>query len=460
MSTKYEMDLTTGSVAKKLLIFAVPLMLSGILQLLYSAFDMIVLGTFSSDESMAAVSSTGSLVNLFVNFFLGLSVGSSVIMAKYYGANDYDNARKTLHTTMLASIIVGVVVTIIGIVFATPMLVLMDATPNLIDRSSLYLQIYFSGIIFNIIYNFGAAILRAIGDTKRPLIYLSIAGVLNILFNLLFVIVFKMDVAGVALGTIISEAVSAILIVVTLFRSEGVLKLVVKELKLDGKIFKDILLVGIPAGLQSVVFNVSNVIIQSRINSFGDLAVAGNGAASSLEGFVYAGMNAVYQATISFTSQNLGAGKFKNIKKTLAYSYLYTIIVSFAIGGLILILPNLFIGLYVKSPEALEFAKERLFIMILTYFLCGFMDCTSGAMRGMGYSTSSMLMTVIGIVGFRITWIYTFFEMNRTLANLYLSYPISWTITWLIELIVYIWIFKRNQNYFQRKFREESLISN
>lgn len=443
MSSKYEMDLTSGSIAKKMLIYTIPLMFSGILQLLYNAFDIIVLGNFSSYESMAAVSSTGSLVSLFVNFFLGISVGSSVIMAKYYGANDYENGQKTVHSTILISLILGVTVSVLGVLLSTTMLKMMDASPTLIDRSSLYLKIYFGGIIFNIIYNFGASLMRAVGDTKRPLIFLMIAGVLNVIFNLLFVVVFKLDVAGVALGTILSEAVSAILVIIALIRSDNILHLNLRKLSLNGKIVKDIFLVGLPAGLQSVVFNVSNVIIQAKINSFGDDAIAGNGVASNLEGFIYVGMNAVYQATIAFTSQNYGAGKFKNIKHILILSYLYAFIAALIFGGVIVLFPEKFCLIYNDKAEVIEYAVERLIILGLTYFICGFMDCTSGVLRGIGYSTMSMILTIVGVVGFRITWIFTFFTLNKTLFNLYLSYPISWTVTWLIELLVFILIYKK-----------------
>lgn len=442
---KYEMDLTKGSIAKNLLIFAIPLMLTSILQLLYNAFDIIVLGKFASTNAQAAVSSTSSLVNLFVNFFLGFTIGSSVLLARYYGSKDYENSRKTVHSSMLFSLIIGVVVSVLGAILSKPMLKMMSASPSLIDESTIYLQIYFAGIVFNIIYNFGAALLRAIGDTKRPLIYLSIAGVLNVAFNLLFVCVFKMGVAGVALGTIISEAVSAVLVVVTLVRSNNILKLEFKELKLDKKITRDIILVGLPAGVQSVVFNISNVIIQSKINSFGDAAIAGNGVASNIEGFVYAGINAVYQGAISFTSQNYGAGNAKNIKKTLIYTNVYSIVISFILGGIVILLPSFFISIYNNDPQVIEYATERLFVMCISYFLCGLMDTTSGALRGLGYSTLSMILTIIGIVGFRITWLYTFFQMDKTLMNLYISYPISWTMTWLIELGVFIYVFRKYQ---------------
>lgn len=444
--SKYEMDLTKGNLAKNMLIYIIPLMFSGILQLLYNAFDIIVLGNFSSNESMAAVSSTGSLVSLFVNLFLGISVGSSVVMAKYYGANDYQNGQKTVHTTILISIILGVIVSILGVILSPTMLKLSNASPTLIDRSSLYLKIYFGGIIFNIIYNFGASLLRSVGDTKRPLIFLIIAGILNVLLNVLFVVVFKLDVAGVALGTIISEAVSALLVIITLIKSDNVLNLSLSKLKIDKKIVKDIFLIGLPAGLQSVVFNVSNVIIQSKINGFADDAIAANGVASNLEGFIYVGMNAVYQATIAFTSQNYGAGKISNIKKILILSYIYSFFAALIFGGIIILFPEQFCRIYMMTnpkQEVINYAVERLLVLGLTYFICGFMDCTSGVLRGIGYSTMSMILTIVGIVGFRITWIYTFFTFNPTLFNLYLSYPISWSVTWIIELIVFIIIYKK-----------------
>lgn len=442
----YEMNMTEGSIGKKLLIYSVPLMLTGILQLLYNAFDIIVLGQFSSTKAMAAVTSTSALVSLFVNFFLGFSAGASVIMAKFYGARDHERAQKCVHTAILSSVIVGIIVSVLGASLATPLLRVMNTPENMLDLASLYVEIYLGGIIFNIIYNFGAALLRAVGDTKRPLIFLTIAGVLNVCFNLLFVIVFKMDVAGVALGTIISEFVSAVLVIITLMRSTNVLHLSLRKLRIDFSILKDIFKIGIPAGIQSLVFSVSNVMIQSKINLFGENAIAGNGVASSLENFVYAGMNAVYQGTITFTSQNLGAGKVKNAPKVLWYSYLYVFLANLIFGGIILLLPKFFISIYNSDPNVIIYAKERLLWMLLTYFICGFMDCTSGALRGLGYSTSSMILTILGIVGFRITWILTFFNYDTRLANLYLSYPLSWVITWVIELAVFVVLYKRVRN--------------
>lgn len=442
----YEMNMTEGSIGKKLLIYSVPLMLTGILQLLYNAFDIIVLGQFSSTKAMAAVTSTSALVSLFVNFFLGFSAGASVIMAKFYGAKDHERGQKCVHTAILSSVIVGIIVSVLGASLATPLLRVMNTPENMLDLASLYVEIYLGGIIFNIIYNFGAALLRAVGDTKRPLIFLTIAGVLNVCFNLLFVIVFKMDVAGVALGTIISEFVSALLVIITLMRSTNVLHLSLRKLRIDFSILKDIFKIGIPAGIQSLVFSISNVMIQSKINLFGENAIAGNGVASSLENFVYAGMNAVYQGTITFTSQNLGAGKVKNAPKVLWYSYLYVFLANLIFGGIILLLPKFFISIYNSDPNVIIYAKERLLWMLLTYFICGFMDCTSGALRGLGYSTSSMILTILGIVGFRITWILTFFNYDTRLANLYLSYPLSWVITWVIELAVFVVLYKRVRN--------------
>ena len=442
----YEIDMTSGNLAAKLLKFSVPLMFSGILQLLYNAFDIIVLGQFSSRDAMAAVSSTSSLVSLFVNFFLGLTLGSTVLMSRYFAAKDQENCQKTVSTTIITSVIVGVIVSILGATLSRYMLILMNATPNLIDMSTTYLQIYFSGIIFNIIYNFGAALLRAVGDTKRPLIYLSIAGVLNVCFNLLFVCVFNLNVIGVALGTIISEAVSAILVVITLVRGPEYLKINIKNLQFDKKILKSIFLIGIPASLQSVIFNISNVMIQANINSYGDIAVAGNGVASSLEGFVYAAMNAVYQAQVSFVSQNVGANKLKNVPKITGLAHGYVFLANFVFGSIILLFPSFFVSLYNKDPQVLSYANERMLIMIGTYFLCGFMDVCSGGLRGLGYSSISTIITVVGIVGFRVGYIYTIYELNPSLFSLYLSYPISWVVTWIISLTVLIIIYRKMLN--------------
>lgn len=442
---KYEMDMTSGNIALKLLKFSVPLMLSSILQLLYNAFDIIVLGHFSSSTAMAAVSSTTSLLNLFVNFFLGLTLGSTVLMSRYFAAKDYINTKKTVQTTIVTSVIVGILVSVLGATLSRYMLILMKADPALISLSTLYLQIYFSGIIFNIIYNFGASILRAVGDTRRPLIYLTIAGILNVCFNLLFVCVFHLDVAGVALGTIISEAVSASLVVITLIRSPEYMRFSFKDWHIDKKIFKNIFIIGLPASLQSVIFNISNVMIQANINTFGEDAITGNGVASSLEGFVYAGMNSVYQGTISFVSQNVGGHKVKNVPRIMFFSHVYVVLANVVFGGIILLLPRFFISIYLQNPTeiVIDYAYERMLLMILTYFLCGFMDVCSGGLRGLGHSSISTIITVVGIVGFRITWIYSFFQLNHTLLNLYISYPISWVATWLISLVVLIVIYKK-----------------
>lgn len=453
---KYEMDMTSGNLAIKLLKFSVPLMFSGILQLLYNAFDIIVLGHFSSYQAMAAVSSTSSLVSLFVNFFLGLTLGSTVLMSRYFATRDQVNMKKTVQTTIITSVVVGVIVSVLGALTSRYMLILMKADSALIDMSTLYLQIYFSGIIFNIIYNFGASILRAVGDTRRPLIYLTIAGILNVCFNLLFVCAFKMDVAGVALGTIISESCSAILVLVTLMRSPEYMRFTFKHLSVDKTIVKNIFLIGLPASLQSVIFNISNVMIQANINTFGESAITGNGVASSLEGFVYAGMNAVYQGTVSFTSQNVGVRKYKNVPKINLYAHLYVLLANLVFGAIILLFPKFFISIYITNatPEIIDYAYERMLIMILTYFLCGFMDICSGSLRGLGYSAVSTIITVVGIVGFRITWIYTFFQLNHTLMNLYISYPISWTATWLISLLVVMLIYRKALK------REQNLVLN
>lgn len=442
---KYEMDMTSGNIGLKLLKFSIPLILSSILQLLYNAFDIIVLGHFSSSTAMAAVSSTTSLVNLFVNFFLGLTLGSTVLMSRFFASKDFVNTKKTVQTTIITSVIVGFLVSILGATLSKYMLILMKADPTLIDLSTIYLQIYFSGIIFNIVYNFGASLLRAVGDTRRPLLYLTIAGVLNICFNLLFVCVFHLDVAGVALGTMISEAVSAVLVIMTLIRSPEYMRFSFKDWRIDKKIFKNIFLIGLPASLQSVIFNISNVMIQTNINTFKEAAITGNGVASSLEGFVYAGMNSVYQGTISFVSQNVGAHKVKNVPRIMFFSHLYVVLANVIFGSIILLFPRFFISIYLQNPtdQVIDYAYERMLLMIITYFLCGFMDVCSGGLRGLGHSSISTIITVVGIVGFRITWIYTFFQMNHTLLTLYISYPISWVATWLISLIVLILIYRK-----------------
>lgn len=443
MKRTYEIDMCNGPLLGKILRFSIPLMLSGILQLLFNAADIVVVGQFSGSEALAAVGSTGSLNALIVNIFMGLSIGSSVLVARYYGAQDWKNVYDVVHTSMLLSAISGVILILLGISLAGVLLELMGTPENVLDQAVLYMQIVFAGMPAMMIYNFGAAILRAVGDTQRPLIYLLIAGVVNVILNLFFVIAFHMGVAGVALATVISQCISAALVVICLMRSSSCYQLRLKDLHISKDKLLQIIRIGLPAGIQGAVFSVSNVLIQSSINSFGAIAVAGNTAASNIENFVYTSMNSLYQASLSFTSQNIGAKKVERIVPVLVRCLACVIVIGVGLSGLVLLFGTPLLGIYSSDPEVIQYGLGRLSVVCATYFLCGIMDVSCGSIRGMGYSVAPTIVSLTGACGFRILWILTFFAMDRTLFNLYLSYPVSWIITLVAHLICFFVFFRQ-----------------
>jgi len=441
---KNEMDLTSGNLLKKLIIYSAPLILSGVLQLFYNAADLIVCGVFGSDHSTAAISCTNSLINLTVNLFLGLSVGANVLMARAYGAGDKEKGQRIVYTSMIYAVIFGVAIGVFGFFTSGYFLNLMGAG-EVLELSSEYLKIYFCGLPFSMIYNFGSAIMRATGDTKRPFIFLTAAGIINIGLNLLFVIAFHLDVAGVAIATVISQFISAALVVIGMLKNDGFYHFKLREIKFYKREGGEIIRVGLPAGVQGCIFSLSNVIIQSSINSLGTNVMDGNGAASSLEGFIYTAMNSVAQANVAFVSANYGARKKENIKKCVAYSATLIFLLNLIIGGIILLLRKPLISLYVSGEEAITAAEQRLFIISVTYFICGFMDLLAQSIRGIGYSLLPMIVTLVGVCGFRITWIYTAFQTDalHNIVGVAVSYPISWLITVLIHLIVFIVLYRR-----------------
>lgn len=441
------MDMTNGPFLKKIIIFVIPLALSSILQLLFNAADVIVVGQFVGSTSLAAVGSTTSLINLIVNLFVGISVGGSVVLGRYIGKNNDEACAKTVKTSMFTSLIFGIALVIIGETLARPMLELMSTPNDVIDLSTLYLRIYFLGMPGFMIYNFGAACLRAIGDTKRPLYFLTVAGVINVIFNLVFVIIFHLDVAGVAIATIMSQYVSALLILWMLNKQEGFLHFSFKEIEFHKDIFFEIIKIGLPAGIQSVIFNISNVLIQSSVNSFGSTVMAGNTAASNIEGFVYVAMNSVYQACLSFTSANVGANKYDNVRKVLRTCLLTVTVVGLVTGlGGYLAGPYL-LRIYNTDPDVIKYGLNRLAIVCAPYFLCGLMDTMVGALRGNGYSITPMIVSLTGACLFRIVWILTIFNTYHTQFSLYISYPISWTLTFIAHLITYFIIQRRFPKY-------------
>lgn len=442
----FEIDMCNGPLLPKMLLFTIPLILSGVLQLLFNAADVIVVGQFAGNEALAAVGSTSSLTNLLVNLFIGMSVGVNVLVARYYGGKQDGEVSETVHTAIVISVLGGVLLAVIGIVLAKPLLTLMDTPEDVIKHSVLYMRIYFMGMPVMLLYNFGSAVLRAIGDTRRPLFYLSIAGVINVCLNLWFVISLHMGVAGVALATIISQAVSAVLIVRCLIQSEGCFRLYPEKLKISWDKLLRIARIGLPAGIQGSLFSVSNVLIQSSVNSFGSVAMAGNTAASNIEGFVYTAMNAVHQTAVSFTGQNLGGKRFDRISKILAQCLMLVTIIGLVMGNAVVLFGEPLLGLYSSDTEVITYGRKRLLYICTIYCMCGIMDVLVGSIRGLGYAIMPMIVSLLGACAFRVVWIYTIFSWNRTLETLYISYPVSWTLTALVHLICYIIVKKKLVN--------------
>lgn len=444
---KYEMDMCNGNIFLKIIRFSIPLALMGMLQLFYNAADLIIVSKFGGDpDALGAVGSTGSIINLLVNLFIGLSVGTNVVVARYFGAKKHDKIKDVVHTSILSSFIIGIFLGLFGFIFARQLLHLMN---NKLELSVVYLKIYFLGMPFNLVYNFAASILRAVGDTKRPLYYLTISGFANVLLNLLFVIVFKMTVDGVAIATVISQVISCILILITLFKSKECYKLSFKDLKINNRAFWEIVKIGLPAGIQSSIFSISNVLIQSSVNMFGPTVMNGNSAAASVEGFVYTAMNSVYHASLAFTGQNVGAKKSKNIHKVMLYSLIIVTIVSVTLGGILFLSGKHVLKIYTDIPDEIAVGYIRLHYLCLPYFLCGIMDVMVGCLRGLGYSTLPMIVSIVGVCGFRIFWIlvifhnYTDFKNIDDLNMLYISYPISWILTFIAHFGCYIYASKK-----------------
>lgn len=440
MKKSYEMDMCSGPILSKVLVYAFPLMLSGILQLLFNAADVIVVGRFAGSQSLAAVGSTSPLINLLVNVFIGLSVGVNVLVAQYYGAKKEEDVNETIHTAVMISLISGVILIFIGLLLSRPLLELMGSPEDVIDKSTIYMQIYFAGMPVIMLYNFGSAVLRAVGDTRRPLYYLTIAGVVNVVLNIFFVTQFHMDVAGVALATVISQVISAGLVVKALMDNDGCLKLELKKLRISVPKLKKIVRVGLPAGMQGAIFSLSNVLIQSSVNSFGSIVMAGNTTAQNIEGFVYTAMNAVYQTNLSFTSQNYGGRKYSRINRIAFICVGVVTVVGLVLGLACYGAGEFLVGIYSSDPEVIQYGLKRLSVFGTTYFLCGIMDTMVGSIRGLGYSILPMCVSLTGACAFRIIWIYTIFQWNRSLLTLYLSYPASWIVTALAHIVCFILI--------------------
>ena len=448
MAKNVNMNMTQGPLLGKIIRFSVPLMLSGMLQLLYNAADVVVVGRFAGSAALAAVGSTGALVNLLVNLFMGVSVGCNVLVARYYGARDYKSVSETVHCAMGASLIIGLMAGAVGLIFSTPLLRLMGSPEDVLPLASLYLRIYFCGMPFNIAYNFGAAVLRAVGDTKRPLYILSAAGIVNVVLNLFLVIVFHMGVAGVAVATVTSQIISALLVVRVLRLREDCCHLNVKEIRIYKDKMIGMIKVGLPAGIQGSLFSLSNVIIQSSVNSFGSVVVAGNAAAANLEGFVYIAMNAIYQASITFISQNLGAQKPKRILRVLWICIGLVFAVGVVLGNLMFLFGDKLLAIYCSDSEGLQaemiaVGLTRMKYLAIPYFLSGLMEIGCGGMRGLGRSWLPTSVSLMGACGVRVVWIFTIFQQFGTLNSLYVSYPISWAATFTAHMICFFLVFRK-----------------
>lgn len=437
------MNMCEGPLAGKMLVFTIPLMFSGILQLLFNAADTIVVGRYAGKEALAAVGSTTSLINLLVNMFMGLSVGANILISRYYGAKKEEDIRETVHTSITVAALAGVILAVLGNLFAKPLLILMGSPADVVELAAIYVKIYFAGMPVILIYNYGAAILRAIGDTKRPLYYLTAAGVVNVVLNLIFVIGLKLSVAGVALATVISQCVSVGLLLNCMCKMEGSCRLELKKLGMNKEKAWLLLRHGLPAGLQGSVFSFSNVLIQSSINSFGSVAMAGSSAASNIEGFVYTAMNSFQQTALCFTSQNLGGGKYDRIPKVLRNSLLMVAFVGIVMGGGCYIFGRQLLGVYSSDTEVIAYGIERMKWICLPYFLCGIMDAMVGMLRGLGYAVVPMCVSIVGACGFRILWILTVFSGFHSLEVLFSSYPISWILTGGTHLVCFMIVWKR-----------------
>ena len=450
-NNKYEIDMCNGTLMDKLISFSLPLMLSGILQLLFNAVDIIVVGRFTGSQALAAVGSTTALINIFTNLFIGISLGANVLAARFYASGKEQEMSETVHTSITLALISGLVMALAGVLLARFALNLMGTPNDVIDQSVLYMRIYFLGMPFFMLYNYGAAILRAVGDTKRPLFFLVISGMTNAVLNLVLVIVFHMGVAGVAIGTIVSQLISSILVLRCLYTSNTSYRLYFSKLGIKTQYLKQIFQVGIPAGIQSTVINLSNALLQSSVNSFGSTAMAGYTAANNIFGFLYVTVNSVTQTCMSFTSQNYGAGKSKRMDKVLIDCIILSVVITSILGVSAYGFGPELLKIYTEDAKVIQCGMEILLYTTVTYFLCGLMDLFPGALRGMGHSAVPMILSVIGTVGTRIVWIFWIFPAHRSLDILFISYPASWIITIIMQVICYYFVRKKVHRSMQRQ---------
>lgn len=441
-NNKYEIDMCNGTLMDKLISFSLPLMLSGILQLLFNAVDIIVVGRFTGRQALAAVGSTTALINIFTNLFIGISLGANVLAARFYASGKEKEMSETVHTSITLALISGLVMALAGVLLARFALNLMGTPNDVIDQSVLYMRIYFLGMPFFMLYNYGAAILRAVGDTKRPLFFLVISGMTNAVLNLVLVIVFHMGVAGVAIGTIVSQLISSILVLRCLYTSNTSYRLYFSKLGIKTQYLKQIFQVGIPAGIQSTVINLSNALLQSSVNSFGSVAMAGYTAANNIFGFLYMSVNAVTQSCMSFTSQNYGVKKLKRMDRVLLDCMILSVGVTLTLGCGAYFFGSELLKIYTSDADVIRCGVEVLAFTTVPYFCCGIMDLLPGALRGMGYSGAPMILSIIGTVGTRIVWIFGLFPAHRSLSFLFISYPVSWILTILMQAVCFCFVRK------------------
>ena len=440
-------DMVNGPLFSSILRYSVPIMLTSVLQLLFNAADLVVVGRYCGSIYMAAVSATSSIINLIINLFIGLSVGAGVAVAHGLGGQKDEEVHRTVHTTIPTAIAAGIVLTITGITFAEDFLTMMSTPASVLPHSATYMRIYFGGMVFSMLYNFSASILRAAGDTKSPLIFLSISGVVNVVLNFIFVTVFHMNVDGVALATIISQALSAVLVTITLMRRTDACKLSLLKIRFYKSQLLKIIRIGLPAGIQGCLFSISNVVIQSSINSFNsDAIMSGNGAALNIEGFIYVIQNSFHQAAVNFVGQNVGAHRFDRVKKVLFSCMGFVTVFSLIVGGAVWVFGEPLLSIYITdSPEAIAEGMVRLTHLAVPYFMCGLMDVAVGAIRGLGASVVPMLISILGVCGIRILWVYTIFQIPQyhTMPCLLSSYTLSWTITFLCQSVAFFLVYKK-----------------
>lgn len=438
-------NMLQGPLLPNIITYTIPIILTSILQLLFNAADLVVVGRYCGSVSVGAVGATGALINLIVNLFIGLSVGAGVVVAQSLGSQDEEAVHRTIHTALPAAMVSGVILTIVGVFFSETFLQLMNTPENVLPLSTIYMQIYFCGIVFTMVYNFCASILRAVGDTKSPLIFLAIAGVINVGLNLVFVRFFNMNVAGVALATAISQAVSAVLVVIALIRRKDACKLTLSQMRFYKAQLVQMIRIGLPAGIQGSLFSISNVLIQSSINSFDEIVVSGNAAAGNIEGFVYVCLNAFHQTAVNFIGQNAGAKQYKRVRNILWICLACVTVVGLSAGSLVYLFGEQLLSIYITdSAQAISYGMIRLGFICLPYFLCGLMDVSTGALRGLGASVVPMIISILGVCGIRILWIATIFQIPQyhTPECLYFSYTISWSVTFVVQLVAFFKVYR------------------